>query len=80
MKIAPVNNPGTKAEGHCNGLPYNTELVSDQGCQIHFWVGVRPDTLQLHTALRTAQNSRDIISASWSTGGPDGFWARNDIK
>lgn len=80
MKITAINNPGIKAEGLCNGLPYNTELVSSAGAHIHFWVGRERDERQLLKAVLAAQYARDIVKITWSTGEPDGFWTHQDIK
>lgn len=84
MRIRQVDNPGpvVRAEGDCVDLPYNTVLVSSAGVNIHFWVGddpMGPDTTQVHSALRKARGARDIVSCTWSTGQPGGYWAHHDI-
>lgn len=68
-----------RAEGLCCGLPYSTELVSAEGCSIHFWCGDSFDEVLLKKALRTACNNRDIVRAIASLGQPTGFWARQDM-
>lgn len=84
MHITKIDNPNTKAEGLCDGLPYTTDTYNINGCAIHFWV---PDcTLlariksKLDTTLRKAMNARDIVRATWSFGEPTGFWAHQDIE
>lgn len=80
MRIRQISNPNTKAEGRCNGLPYNTELVSINGVSIHFWVGSVATHPTIDIALRKAMNHRDIVAATWSFGKPDGFWHHSDIE
>lgn len=79
MRIRLVDNPKTKAEGLCNGLPYDTQLVNINGVNIHFWVSDPYDSMQLPAALSKAINERDIVSATWSLGEPTGFWAHQNI-
>ena len=68
-----------RAEGMCGGLPYATDLVSSDGCSIHFWCGDAFDEVLLNEALRKARNARDVIKATASLGQPTGFWAHQDI-
>lgn len=79
MRITKIDNPNTKAEGLCNGLPYTTDTYNKDGCIIHFWFGdgvTKPPGI----ALRKAMNARDIVRATWSFGEPTGFWAHQDIE
>lgn len=86
MQIRTNQSYSGKAEGDCHGLPYNTDLVNINGVNIHFWVkqdlvcprGMLPP-LMLANAFRVAQGHRDIVSASYSIGEPDGYWAHADI-
>jgi hypothetical protein len=81
MRIPQIPNPEyEKAEGYCNGLPYNTELASSAGCSIHFWVGLDTTSADLNMALHKARCARDIVSATYSIGSPAGFWADQDIN
>ncbi len=69
-----------KAEGTCNGLPYDTELVCVDGVAIHFWVGPTPPSpARLQALLATARQHRDIVGATYSLGSPVGFWAHATI-
>lgn len=71
-----------KAEGVCKGLPYNTDLVSINGVNAHFWVGNRTESEReaaLAIAIPAIRNERDVVSVSWSEGEPAGFWAHQDI-
>lgn len=84
MRIKPLPNPNTKAEGTCNGLAYDTQLVNIDGVNIHFWVGDGKGIFKPHTkltdALHKARCARDIVSATWSFGAPTGFWTHQDIE
>ncbi len=80
MRIRKIENPKGKAEGLCNGMPYNTDICSSAGCSIHFWTGLDDSEVAREAALRRAQNARDVIYATWSFGLPDGFWASQDIR
>jgi hypothetical protein len=82
MKIHKLQEPLLdKAEGDCAGFPYTTELASINGVSIHFWAGDKDVThAQMQAALSKARAARDIVSATWSTGSPMGYWAHQDIK
>lgn len=80
MRLSKIDPPDNlKAEGRCNGLPYNTDLVSINGCAIHFWTGAGVTEKDRRLALHYAINARDIVYATWSLGEPAGFWAHQDI-
>lgn len=79
MRIRHIDIPTEKAEGKCRDFPYNTNLVSAEGVQIHFWVGAKYDVDQVADALSRARNARDIVSATWSFGEPSGYWTNQDI-
>jgi hypothetical protein len=69
-----------KAEGQCNDVPYDTELVNSNGVSIHFWLGDREPTDELLDDLsRRACNRRDIVRIQFSEGQPTGFWAHSDF-
>lgn len=80
-----IPTPEVKAEGsiHLAGedpIPYDTDLVGPDGVHIHFWMGKRAqDKGLVYRALRLARGHRDIVSASYSKGGPTGFWAGSNI-
>lgn len=80
MLVRKTEDPGGKAEGLCEGLPYTTELVSSEGVAVHFWVGEEYDKAKVALALHKARNERDVVCASWSYGQPASFWAHSDIK
>jgi hypothetical protein len=81
MIIHPVDPLIEKAEGLCLETPYNTELVSINGCSIHFWLRSHtPTDAELQTLLTVARRHRDIVRATWSAGDPTGFWAHEDIS
>lgn len=73
-----------KAEGMVGPFAYDTDIVSADGCAIHFWTmsDAKPDrdTLEaIKAALRCMKNERDIVAASFSNGRPAGFWTRMDV-
>lgn len=87
MSKSPIRipNPEVKAEGsiHVSGedpIPYDTQLVGPDGVNIHLWMGKRDqDKGLIYRALRLARVHRDIVSATYSTGEPTGFWTGSDI-
>jgi hypothetical protein len=59
MIIHPVDPLIEKAEGLCLEAPYNTELVSIDGCSIHFWLRRHtPIDAELQTLLTVARRHR----------------------
>jgi hypothetical protein len=70
---------GTKAEGICGGLPYNTELVNADGVTVHFWVQTAARESLLATACDKIIMRRDVVSITWCYGEPAGYWAHEDI-
>lgn len=79
MRIRQVEIHEDKAEGDCCGFPYNTDLVSSAGVNIHFWVGGMHVEEILQEALGVARGNRDIVSATWSFGQPTQYWCHSDI-
>jgi hypothetical protein len=68
------------AEGLCDGIPYDTDLVSINGVAIHFWYGDRtPTPEEVQPVLATARRHRDIVGCTFSAGAPTKFWAHEDI-
>lgn len=75
-----------RAEGNAYALPYDTELASSAGVHIHFWVSdeirqkgqAEVDRVLKHTLL-AMQAERDIVSASFSYGQPESYWANSDF-
>lgn len=61
------------AEGTCLDLPYNTELVSANGCTVHFWCGPRIDEDHLKCAIALIRADRDIVGVTCPIGAPTGF-------
>lgn len=81
MQARRIDRLDDKAEGRCLGVPYNTELVSINGCSVHFWLGDEVPTEQrLAALLRCTRNNRDIVRATWSDGQPTAFWANEDMR
>lgn len=76
--VARTRNPGTRAEGRFWGYPYDTELVSSEGCHMHVWLGDRTGAAAKDLAAnlaRKANDFRDVVSFSWSEGVSAGYWA-----
>jgi hypothetical protein len=82
MRLVETPVEGTKAEGHCYGLPYNTELVNSNGVSVHFWTGDREEPFArqaAEAAERRIRQNRDVVYCTYSSGYPSGFWAHQDI-
>lgn len=80
MNVRQVEWLNDRAEGRCDGVPYNTELVNINGVSIHFWFGDEtPSTERVESVLSLARSHRDIVRAQWSPGEPTSFWAQADI-
>lgn len=61
-------------------VPYDTDIVSSQGCHVHLWLGERvKDKDLLKTVSRIARYNRDVVSMSYSDGAPTGYWARQTM-
>ncbi|MPR09279.1 hypothetical protein [Microvirga tunisiensis] len=74
-----VSGCNSKAEGLCDGVPYNTELANINGVSIHFWLGDKDASL-LPGLIDTAQRHRDIVYATYSiSDAPPAFWTHNDM-
>lgn len=71
--------PKRKAEGMCEGFPYDTELASIDGVVIHFWLGNVPSKTLAKKLLKEAKRHRDIVGMTYSDGMPTGFWAANNL-
>lgn len=75
-------HPTERAEGTCKGLPYNTELASINGVEVHFWTGDLKGA-ELENALAAASDAirwrRDVVGITYSAGAPAGFWAHEDV-
>lgn len=72
--------------------PYNTELVNADGVALHLWLGpIFPDTITAEALpqaqrrvgqalarrlLEIMRQERDVVSCSWSSGRPSGYWTR----
>lgn len=75
-----IDNPAhVKAEGLCNGYPYDTQLVSIDGVCIHFWLSIHASPGLAEKLERSARRQRDIVYSTYSDGMPDGFWAHENI-
>lgn len=73
--------PKTKAEGLCDGVPYDTQIVSADGCCVHFWMGAdSKNTERLRKLIGIAKNNRDVVEVTFSDGEPDGFWTKLDMS
>lgn len=82
MRPRRIDDPESKAEGLCDGVPYDTNLVNADGISIHFWMGEIPAeerAATLRSLLRTARDNRDVVDCTWSEGMPTGFWAHQDM-
>lgn len=80
MKLRKLDEPLVgKAEGLCDGIPYDTELAGPDGVSICFWYGDDYDEERLQRALEKARADRDIVRAIASPGQPTKFWAHHDI-
>ena len=84
MKVHIIEHVEEKAEGDCLGLPYNTEIISSQGCEVLFWLGERdpkaPETKALlERAIRIARYWRDVVRVIACPGQPTGYWARDNM-
>lgn len=84
-QTSPEHAP-TKAEGNAGKLPYDTELASSAGVHVHFWVsdevkakGADEVTAALCESLRLMRGARDVVSASFSYGSPEKYWAHQDV-
>jgi hypothetical protein len=86
MRPRKITCPGIAAEGDIiaegiDPVPYDTDIVSSQGCHIHLWLGNREVTPDLLTKLtRIARWNRDIVSVSYSDGAPIDYWARQTMS
>jgi hypothetical protein len=75
-----IECPLESAEGKILGFPYDTQLVSIDGVTMHIWFGDTPITDELLAKVKTAANNqRDVVSFTYSTGEPTKFWANEDI-
>lgn len=78
--------PEARAEGaiftsnNVATIPYDTDIVSADGCAIHLWMGERANDMALvREALRIAHRHRDIVQATYSGGNPTGYWASSTM-
>lgn len=71
--------PDEAAEGDCDGVPYNTQLVSSRGVTIHFWLPEAESGARATELRKIALRHRDIVGTTWSYGQPEGYWAHEDI-
>lgn len=72
--------PSTKAEGLCDGVPYDTQIVSADGCCVHFWMGDDSKNKErLQKLISIARYNRDVVQITFSDGAPDGFWANQEM-
>lgn len=83
-----IDCPDAKAEGTLRLvwkdqtylIPYDTNLAGPDGCAIHFWLGENSNISGLALAARReADNNRDIVECTYSSGEPSGFWARQRL-
>lgn len=78
--------PVAKAEGDIaaegiDAVPYDTSTVNSRGCHVHLWLGRREATAGLlKTLTAIARANRDVVSISYSTGEPTGYWARTRMS
>lgn len=75
-----VEAPESSAEGDIefggHSFPYSTDLVSSQGCHVHIWMRTHIDNpTMIQQALAVAKHNRDVVSASYSAGEPEDYWA-----
>ena len=64
-------------------VPFDTAIVSSQGCHVHFWLGAVSPSMREEVAgraLSVARNARDVVSASWSENRSTGFWPREPTR
>lgn len=86
---ARIQCPETKAEGTIHftwsdqvwQIPFDTQLAGPDGCAIHFWLGDNANVSGLALAARrAADNHRDIVTCSYSSGQPTGYWATQNMS
>jgi hypothetical protein len=82
--VKKIKRPETKAEGKlkvgAHDFPYDTQLVSIDGVDLHVWLGdIKPTPELLKKIERRAKNQRDVVRLTYSSGKPIGFWADNNF-
>lgn len=89
MKARKIEDPSdNRAEGvfvlkDGTEIPFDTNIVSSQGCHCHFWLGgekVEEHERMLVEVMRIARDTRDVVSASYSLNKNEGFWTRERVR
>lgn len=78
--------PEAKAEGDIlipgqDPIPFDTQIISRDGCAIHLWMGKRDQDSALRSeAVRIANYCRDVVEVTYSIGAPTGYWAHSNLS
>lgn len=81
-----VECPLEKAEGDIHHpdfpdpVPYNTFLAGRDGVHVHIWLGHQDSVENARKLKSFATNFNDVVSCSYSSGQPQGYWAHQDMK
>lgn len=79
-----VNHREDRAEGDIvladGRFPYDTDLISINGVNLHVWLGDTTATPALLERLeKVGRRHRDVVRCTYCSGAPTGYWARQDM-